>query len=123
MYDINQSFNNNGESNNVVYKDVFKREVVKQYYLIMDRMGDSLRSIHDHSNGHFCFKTTAQIGIQLVNILEKIHEAGYVFNDLKPDNILIGNRNILKDDQDFSNSSNNSVSIPGLGQNRALEQR
>lgn len=77
----------------------------------MDRMGDSLRTIHDHSNGHFCFKTTAQIGIQLVNILEKIHEAGYVFNDLKPDNILIGNRNILKFDQSegFSNSSNNSV--------------
>ena len=32
-----------------------------------------------------------QIGIQLTNLLEKFHSLGYVYNDLKPDNICIGN--------------------------------
>lgn len=49
-----------------------------------------MRTIHERMNCRFSFKTTAQIGIQIVNVLQKIHEHGYVFNDLKPDNILVG---------------------------------
>ena len=30
------------------------------------------------------------MGLQLVNILELIHDSGLVYNDLKPDNILMG---------------------------------
>ena len=30
------------------------------------------------------------LGLQLVNILELIHDSGLVYNDLKPDNILLG---------------------------------
>jgi len=30
------------------------------------------------------------IGIKLLEIIEKIHEAGYTYNDLKLDNILVG---------------------------------
>ena len=33
----------------------------------------------------------------MVTCLEKVHELGYVYNDLKPDNILIGNSSVLKD--------------------------
>ena len=29
------------------------------------------------------------LGTQLINVLEQIHQAGYVYNDLKPDNIMI----------------------------------
>ena len=31
-----------------------------------------------------------QIGIQLLNIFQKLHSIGYVFNDLKADNLCIG---------------------------------
>ena len=61
------------------------------YFIIMDKFGDSLRALHDNSNGQFSFKSSIQIGIQLVNILEYLHNQGYVFNDLKPDNIVVGN--------------------------------
>lgn len=30
------------------------------------------------------------VGLALLDAFEKIHEAGYTFNDLKPDNILMG---------------------------------
>ena len=30
------------------------------------------------------------LGINLIDILEQIHNAGFVYNDLKPENIMIG---------------------------------
>ena len=30
------------------------------------------------------------VGIGILDAFEKIHEAGYTFNDLKPDNVLMG---------------------------------
>lgn len=39
----------------------------------------------------FSHKTIYQLGIKIINILERIHEAGYVYNDMKFDNILVGN--------------------------------
>jgi serine/threonine protein kinase len=42
-------------------------------------------------DNHFCSKTIHQIGLRLVEIMEKIHLAGYTYNDLKLDNILVGN--------------------------------
>ena len=38
----------------------------------------------------FSFTTVNLIGIQLINLLEQFHSTGYVYNDLKPDNICIG---------------------------------
>lgn len=32
-----------------------------------------------------------QIGIKLLDIIEKVHRAGVVFNDLKMDNIMVAN--------------------------------
>jgi len=56
----------------------------------MDRLGDSLRKAHDKQKGKFSFKTTVKVGIQLISVLEELHQLGYIYNDLKPDNILIG---------------------------------
>ena len=39
----------------------------------------------------FSYKTVNQLGIQIIKLLENIHSSGYVYNDLKPDNICIGN--------------------------------
>jgi len=38
-------------------------------------------------------KTSAySLGYELLTILEKVHSSGYIYNDLKPDNILIGHK-------------------------------
>lgn len=42
----------------------------------------------------FSLKTVVQIGSQIVERLQALHGAGYLFMDLKPDNILLGSPNL-----------------------------
>lgn len=37
-------------------------------------------------------KTVCQVGIKLIEIIKQIHDLGYVYNDLKLDNILVGDQ-------------------------------
>lgn len=80
---------------NINIKEIYNRKNEKNYFLIMDRLGDSLRNIHEKLCNKFSFKTAAQIGLQMVNVLEKVHDCGLVYNDIKPDNILIGDIEII----------------------------
>lgn len=43
----------------------------------------------------FSIQSVCHLGIELVNALEEIHSAGYVYNDLKPDNITLGGAECL----------------------------
>ena len=59
-------------------------------YYVMPRYGKNLHSILMERNSQLSNASIYQIGLSLLNILEVIHNSGLVFNDLKPDNILIG---------------------------------
>ena len=39
-----------------------------------------------------------KIGLNILNILELVHDSGYVFNDLKFENILLGNSDMVPDE-------------------------
>jgi serine/threonine protein kinase len=58
----------------------------------MERLGDTLQSIFEEI-GTFSFKTINQIGIQMIEMIQKVHELGYVYNDIKPENICVGKFN------------------------------
>ena len=73
----------------------------------MDKFGDSLRHVYEKFDCHFSNKTIIQIGIQIVGILEKIHKNGYIFNDLKPDNILVGNITLNEAKKEILKNKNN----------------
>lgn len=51
-------------------------------------IGDKLQQIFNEV-GNFQFKTINQIVKQMIDILQKLQELGYVYNDLKPDNICV----------------------------------
>ena len=42
------------------------------------------------NKSHFTPKCILNIGIELINLLEKLHLKGYIHCDIKPDNIMIG---------------------------------
>lgn len=39
-----------------------------------------------------------KIGLNILNILEMVHDSGYVFNDLKFENILLGDCDMVPDE-------------------------
>ena len=63
----------------------------------------------------FSKESTLSLGIQLLNILEQIHNAGYIYNDLKLDNLMVMHQFTT----DFLNSGNifldNEVAVIDFG--------
>jgi serine/threonine protein kinase len=89
-----------------VYKTLISKEVkvhvpkIKEYFetnenccLIMELLGNSLDQMLNDSSKPFNIGTVLKIGIQIVTLLEKIHDAGYLHRDIKPNNFLIGPEN------------------------------
>ena len=59
-------------------------------YFIMPRYGKDLDHLLSDNIKNILSPTSVyHLGIHLLNILEAIHEAGLVYNDLKLDNILL----------------------------------
>jgi len=59
------------------------------YYMIINLLGESIESILE-KRGTFSLKLVLQIGLQIIEILETIHNKGLVHRDIKPDNFLLG---------------------------------
>jgi serine/threonine protein kinase len=62
-----------------------------QPYIVSERLGLSIKDILKRNRKHFSVKCIMTIGLQLVDLLEKLHEVGYIHCDLKPDNVMVGN--------------------------------
>ncbi len=63
----------------------------------MEKYGSNIKSVlRHHKTKMFGYKTTVQIGIQLLERLKDLHSIGYLHLDLKPDNILLGSTNKSK---------------------------
>ena len=61
------------------------------YYMVLNLLGDSLQILLN-SKKIFSLKLVLQIGLQIISILNSIHDKGLVHRDIKPDNFLLGNK-------------------------------
>ena len=41
-------------------------------------------------NSHFSIKCVVSLSLRLIDLLEKLHQIGYIHCDIKPENIMIG---------------------------------
>ena len=62
--------------------------------LVMKYIGPSLKYYFRRCNRKFTLPTTLKISIQVLNILQQIHDKGIVLRYLKPENMLIGSGRI-----------------------------
>lgn len=60
------------------------------YFLIMDKLGPSLRDLSNQVGGKLSLKTTCLIALQGLGLLEYIHSLKIVHRDIKPNNLLMG---------------------------------
>lgn len=54
----------------------------------MPRLGQNLESFFENCKRKMNKSSAYQLGVHIINIFEQIHSAGYVYNDLKLDNIM-----------------------------------
>jgi len=58
------------------------------YYMVIDLFGKSLQDLLDR-NKKMSLKLVLQIGINILTILMKIHDVGFIHRDIKPENFLL----------------------------------
>lgn len=63
------------------------------YYMILNLLGKSLQDVKNEEK-RFSLKNTLTIGIQILYLLQFIHEKDLVHRDIKPENFLLGINNM-----------------------------
>ena len=76
------------------------------YFIVMEKLGINLKDIVFKVYERLCMIDILKLGLQLVNIVEKMHNLGYIHKDIKPDNILIGDYTHILPDQKLDRINN-----------------
>lgn len=61
-------------------------------YTVMELLGDTLHDLRKKANGKFSLSTVVAIGLQLLERLRNLHNAGFIHRDLKPQQFLVGKK-------------------------------
>ena len=60
----------------------------KMSFVVMPRYGINVEQYFEATKTNFSKVSAYYIGYALLQLFEQVHRAGYVFNDLKPDNLM-----------------------------------
>ena len=84
-------------------------------FYVMPRFGKDIDSYFTEQDKKFSLSTIVRLGIKMIDILEMVHKSGYIYGDLKLDNILAGFEDILPDEASGNAFSNVSLNLIDFG--------
>ena len=88
---------NLGKKNKDVPQIFAEFEVFDNYYLAMEYVeGKSLFDLMKFRRRRFSIKQILEFAVEISNIIEKIHRAGWIWNDCKPSNIIVTKNKTLR---------------------------
>ena len=58
--------------------------------LIMDLLGADLEKLFNDKHKKFKLETVLLLGINIISLLEQMHNSGYIHRDIKPNNFMVG---------------------------------
>jgi len=64
----------------------------KYRFMVMERFGSDLQKIFEKNDRKFPLKTTYQLGLQVIDVLEYVHSKEYIHADIKASNLLLGHK-------------------------------
>lgn len=87
----------------LIYKELNKKGIHKgipniyAYYetpkyniLVMELLGDNLDAIFNNFNKKLNLSTVLKLGYDIINLIEHVHNSGYIHRDIKPNNFMFG---------------------------------
>ncbi|CCH46956.1 Casein kinase I [Wickerhamomyces ciferrii] len=67
--------------------------------LVIDLLGPSLEDLFDWCGRRFSVKTTVQVAVQMITLIETLHANDLIYRDIKPDNFLVGRPGQIDENQ------------------------
>jgi len=91
-YDIYNTLNDSDNFSKIYWYGNYK----KYRALVLDQLGPSLKHLFIKNKYDFDMNTIANIAVQFLYRLQELHNAGYLHQDIKPENILVDLKNMIK---------------------------